>query len=356
MDRAERDAPPLRARTVWLVFGNTLLFATVLATIWAVREVVGWMLVALLLALAMIPAVDGLRQRRVPRGVAVALVCVGALGFLAAILGTVVPLLVEQLRALVERAPDLLERLQATAPMRWAEKTFGLSAQLDDAVHEGLASVARPALTVAGRVVHGLVATISVIVLTVFMLVFGEDLFRASLDWVRPSERERVMSLALRMRRVVGAYVLGTLLVATVGGVVMGVTMVALGVPYFLPLGLVMVVLGLIPFLGSTIGAVLVVGVTFATQGLKAGAIAAAVYLVYQQLENHVLQPLIQRRTIQMNPLLVALVLLAGTSVAGVLGALLALPVAGAIQVLLADTLERRKERWRLERHTAATR
>jgi putative heme transporter len=356
MERADPDRTPLRARTIWVVFGNTLLFATVLAVLWAVREVVGWTLVALLLSLAMYPGVDALRARRVPRGLAILIVCLVAIGSIATIVGAVVPLLVEQLTALVERAPDLLSRLKEAPPFRWAEQTFGLTAQLDDVAREELGAVAAPAIAVAGSVLQGVVAFISVIVLTVFMLVFGEDLFRNALAWVRPGARDEVMSLAIRMRRVVGAYVAGTLLVAMVGGVVMGVAMVALGVPYFLPLGLVMFVLGLIPFLGSAIGAVLVVGVTLATQGVKAGIIVAIVYLVYQQIENNLLQPLVQKRTIQMNPLLIALVLLGGTSLGGVLGALLALPAAGAIQVFLSDTLARRNERWRLERHAPGAR
>ncbi len=356
MDRVQPEPAPIRSRAVWVVFGNTLLFAAMLAVLWMVREVIGWTLVALLIALALYPPVDRLRARRVPRPLAVLLVCLAALGVLATLLGTVVPLLIQQVRDLVERAPTILARFKDAPLIRWAEQSFGLVGQMDAALHEELSSVAAPAIAVATSVVHGVFGTISVIVLTVFMLIFGEDLFARALEWVEPSRRDQVLSLAHRMRRVVGAYVAGTFLVALVGGIVMGVTMVALGVPYFLPLGLVMVVLGLIPFLGSTIGAVLVIGVTFATQGGKAGLVIAGIYIVYQQIENHLLQPLIQKRTIHMNPLLIALVLLGGTAFAGVLGALLALPLAGAIQVFLADALERRKDRWRMERHTATGR
>jgi predicted PurR-regulated permease PerM len=106
-----------------------------------------------------------------------------------------------------------------------------------------------------------------------------------------------------------------------------------------------MVVLGIVPVLGSTVGAVVLVGLTFAFEGTTAGFIALGIYLVYQQLENHVLQPVVQRRTLKMNPLLITLSLLAGTLIGGILGALLALPVAGALQVVLQDVLQRREAR-----------
>jgi predicted PurR-regulated permease PerM len=126
------------------------------------------------------------------------------------------------------------------------------------------------------------------------------------------------------------------------------VTLFALGVPYFLPLGLAMAVLGLIPFIGAALGGLLVVGTTFASAGTRAGFITLAVFLVYQQVENHLLQPFIQRKTLRMNPLLIAMAMLVGTAFAGILGALLALPVAGAVQVIAQDRLTRRQEQWRI--------
>src|SRR5690606_10871698 len=127
---------------------------------------------------------------------------------------------------------------------------------------------------------------------------------------------------------------------------VMGTTVAALGVPYYLPLGLAMIFLGIIPYVGSAIASVLLIGVTFASQGWKEAAICSAVYVVYQQIENEVLHPVVQRRTIKMNALLIALVMLIGTAAAGVVGALLALPVAGAIQIALGDALAQRRARW----------
>jgi putative heme transporter len=144
----------------------------------------------------------------------------------------------------------------------------------------------------------------------------------------------------------VGGYVGGAVIIAMVGGIVTALATALLGVPYFMPLGLSMAVLGILPYVGSVVGGVLVVSATFLTAGLKAGLIALAIFLVYQQAENHVLQPVVQRKTIKMSPLVIAVVMLIGTALWGLMGALLSLPIAGAIQVLLEDRLARRQARW----------
>lgn len=154
------------------------------------------------------------------------------------------------------------------------------------------------------------------------------------------------MELGEKIRRSVGGYVGGALVIALVGGVVSAVATALLGVPYFLPLGLTMAALGILPYVGSIIGGVLVVGATFLASGLKAGMIALVIFLVYQQVENHVLQPVVQRKTIRMSPLVIAVVMLIGTALWGLMGALLSLPIAGAIQVLLEDRLVRRQMFW----------
>jgi predicted PurR-regulated permease PerM len=144
------------------------------------------------------------------------------------------------------------------------------------------------------------------------------------------------------MHQVVGGYVSGTLMVALIGGLFTTTLLLVLGVPYFLPLGLAMALLGVVPFLGAALGGTLVVTTTFLSAGARTGFIALVAFVLYQQVENHLLQPLVQRHTIQMNPLAIALVMLIGTSVAGVLGALLSLPLAAAGHILLQDVVGRR--------------
>jgi predicted PurR-regulated permease PerM len=346
---ASRPGSQVSPRTVWTVGLNVLGLLGLLSLVRAASGVLSWVLVALFLALAANPLVSWLERQGLRRGLAVALVFLVGLGLVAALLTTFVPMVVEQGRALVEAAPGYIESLRHT---RWLERLdarYDLFDRVAMEIRRQLPGAAVPVLGVVTGILHRLVAFITVVVLAAFFLAFGKDLFDQALRWVPPGKREHWHQLALRIHRGVGRYVAGSFLISLIGGAVTTVTLLLLGVPYFLPLGLAMAVLGLIPFIGALLGGLLVVGTTFASAGTHAGFISLGVFLVYQQLENHLLQPFIQRRTLRMNPLLIALAMLVGTAFAGILGALLALPVAGAVQVLAQDWHARRQERWRAE-------
>jgi predicted PurR-regulated permease PerM len=143
--------------------------------------------------------------------------------------------------------------------------------------------------------------------------------------------------------RTVGGYVNGNLLISLIAGVSSGVVLFIVGVPYAVALGLVVALLDLIPLAGATIAAIVVVLVAVAANGVTAGIIVGVFFVVYQQVENHILQPIVYGRTVQLSPLAVLIAVLVGAEVAGVLGALGAIPVAGAIQVLLVDWQRHRR-------------
>jgi putative heme transporter len=336
----------VRSRTVWKVGLNVLALLAAVHVLTHVSAVVSWILIALILALALDPVVSWLERRKLPRWLAVLGVFLVVLGLFAALGITFVPLLVDQGRALVEHAPATLDRLRESSAFAWADERFDVVAKAKEQVGGNAERAFGSVMAILGSLVLGIAGAVTIFVLTAFMLLFGPPLARRAIDWLPPERRPRVIELGKRMHRSVGGYVLGSLVVALIGGVVTGVALAILGVPYFLPLALLMALLGVIPFVGPTIGGVMIVGTTFLTSGTKAGIIAAIIFVVYQQLENEILQPLVQKKTIRMNPLLIALAVLVGTYYAGVLGALLALPLAGAVQVLLRDVLERRQERW----------
>lgn len=337
----------VRSRDVWVVLANVLALAVGVALLWHLRTIVSWILVSILFALALRPAVLLLcRRARMRRGLAVAIVAGSVLALIAVAAATIVPLVVDQGRQLVESGPDLLRRLEDWGPMRWLVARLGADYEPRAIIDQHAGGLADHAFSAARSMLEGVVALITIASLTVFMLITGDELAQKSLAWFPPERRAHLQSLGRRVTRVVGGYVAGTLVVAAIGGVVMGTTLAVLGVPYFLPLALAMAMLGIVPFVGSAIGAVLLVGLTFASRGWEEALICAVVYLVYQQIENEVLHPIVQRRTIHMNVLLVALALLVGTALAGLVGALLALPIAGAIQIVVGDALDQRRARW----------
>jgi putative heme transporter len=345
--RSSEGQPPrsqVSPRTVWTVALHVLLVLTVLFILHGAREVIAWILVALFLALSVDPAVRFLEARRLPRSASVIIVLLALVGLIALLLSTLVPMVIEQGRSLAQAAPGLLERLRESSLVAAIDSRLGVIDRAQRELSGHVGGAAAPLVRVLGRLLRAGAATVTTAVLTAFMLLFGGALFRSLLTWIPGRNRARTVELVQRMHRAVGGYVSGTLLIALIGGFVTTLVLLVLGVPYFLPLGLAMMLLGVIPFLGAALGGILVVTTTFLSAGMRTGLVALAAFLIYQQVENHLLQPLVQRHTIKMNPLAIALVMLVGTACAGVLGALLSLPLAAATQIVLEDLRKRRQD------------
>lgn len=333
-------------RTVWTVGINILAIATAIWVGWQAWTVISWILIALFLALALDPIVRFLvKHTGMKRGYGVGIVFLMMVGVIVVLGMTFVPMLSDQIRLLAQNAPQHLEQAKDHKWLSWADQRFDVFAKVNSEL-AGLGSkAAGPIFGIVKGVLEIVAATITIISLTLFMLLWGKKLFFSGLQWFPPKKRARMAAMAERMTGTVGGYIAGTFMVSILGGVVTAASLLFLGVPYFLPLGLAMVILGVIPWVGSALGAVLVVSTTFASAGAKKGLIALAVFLIWQQVENRI-TPLIQSRTVKMNALLVAMVMLIGTAFAGLLGALLSIPIAGAVQVVLQDVLHRREERW----------
>jgi predicted PurR-regulated permease PerM len=130
-------------------------------------------------------------------------------------------------------------------------------------------------------------------------------------------------------------------------GAVTWVALYAFGVPYSLALAVFMAVFDIIPLVGATIGSIVVIGAALLLSGTTAGIAMFVIVMVYQQIENHVLQPLIYGRTVQLSSLTVLLAVLIGGDALGLIGALLAIPIAGTLQAVIGDMLEKRADRIR---------
>jgi predicted PurR-regulated permease PerM len=138
--------------------------------------------------------------------------------------------------------------------------------------------------------------------------------------------------------------VTGNLAISVIAGALATIALLILGVPFAVALGLLVALLDLIPLVGATFAAVIVVAVAF-LHSLPAGIVMIVFFILYQQFENHILQPLVYNRTVALSPLTILVSILVGAEVAGILGALAAIPVAGAIQVVILDFLRERRER-----------
>ncbi|MFB1483840.1 AI-2E family transporter [Corallococcus sp. RDP092CA] len=341
-------------RTVWSVGAQVVLLVLLGTAMRSLGPMLTLLAAALLLGLAAEPVVRRLQSWGLRRGLGVALIALTLLGVIGLLILTLVPMLVEQLQHLVEAAPGFFEELTQAPWVRRLDEHFGVLSHPQDAFDVEPGVLAKPLISVLSSTVELLGAGVTVLALAVFGLLFGHDLYASILGWVRPRNRPRVRRIVGRMREAVGNYLVGTFLIVSVGGACTAGMSLALGVPYFLPLGLVAMVLGLIPYIGSVITALLVTATTLASVGSKRAILALALFMVYQQLEAHLLSPLVQRRAIQMNPLLISLVALVGGSVAGLLGVILAVPAAAAGQVLLTEVQRERRKAWKREKRLTA--
>jgi predicted PurR-regulated permease PerM len=201
------------------------------------------------------------------------------------------------------------------------------------------------AVSVAKGIVNAIVAIVTIAFLTFFMLLEGPNWLERFYSLMPEEHRPRLERIAGRIYRTIGGYVTGNLFISLIAGTVTTIVLYALGVPYGVVLGILVAVLDLVPLAGATLAAILVSTVAFVTTDLVKALIVIAFFIVYQQVENHVLQPLVYSRTVQLSPLAILISVLVGAELAGILGALAAIPTAGTIQVLISEWLDFRRER-----------
>ena len=184
---------------------------------------------------------------------------------------------------------------------------------------------------------------VTVLTMTFFLLLDGGKILDFFLRMRGPSEEERLRSVFEGIYRSVAGYVAGNLLISFIAGGVTYITLMVLGVPFAAPLAVLMGFLDLIPLVGATIGGIVIGAVTAFTDFPTATIVWVIVLIVYQQVENNLLQPFVYRRTVQVAPLLTIVAVLIGATLLGVLGVLIAIPIAAAIQIVVRDVWDRRE-------------
>ena len=338
-----------RPRAVLNVVGVLLAVAIVLEVVWITRSVLIWVLIALFLAMALNPAVELLTRRGIRRGVAVAIVFVGAILVIVGIAATFVPILVREVNDLAGAVPGYIDDLTSgRGKLGFLERDYQIVEKAREAIKKsgvgGVLGLSNTALTVTKSIVNAVIAVVTIAFLTLFMLLEGPAWVERSFGLISEPSQPRWRKVGGDIYRTVGGYVTGNLAISLIAGVASTTVLLVLGVPYAVALGLIVAFLDLIPLAGATIAAVVVSAVGF-LHSTTAGIVLVIFFVLYQQLENHVLQPLVYGRTVQLSPLIVLVAVLMGAQLAGVIGALGAIPVAGAIQVIVVDWLAERRRR-----------
>ena len=342
---ARQDRVPVR--TILATVGIVLAIVAGLWMLWSVKRIVGWMVIAAFFAVILGPAVDFLEHRaRLRRSLATLLVFLTGLALLAAMLYAFIRPIVDQASTFSDHLPKYVD--DAKAGRGWVGHLVK-KYKIDDYVQKNqkklkstLSDIGKRGLHTAGTVARGLVALLTITVLTILMLMQGPQMLKGGLNALSPPTADRVRRVSADCARAITGYMFGNLLISLIAGVATFVFLWIVGVPFKGVLGLWVGFADLIPMVGATLGAIPAVGVAF-LHSVPAGIGTIVFFIVYQQFENHVLQVTVMSRTVAINPLMVLVSVLIGVEAFGIVGALLAIPAAGVIQVIGRDIYN---ERW----------
>jgi predicted PurR-regulated permease PerM len=343
--------------TTSIVLRAVLVVLAVVGTLWLlwlVRQPLSWIVLATFVAVAVSGPVNVL-ARRMPRGLAILLTYLGMLAIPAGILAIIVPTVVRESRDLVDNAPqyatDIQEWVQQNQTLRRLDEDFQITEALTNQARTlpGRAGDAAAALGDVGLgIVNSAFAAITILILSVFLVSSGGRWLSWVINQGPPRHAPRLQRALQGVFTAVGGYVIGALAQATVAGLTTWIVLEILGVPNAAALAVVVGLFDLIPLVGATIASV-VVGVVTLFNDFPTDTIIWTVWAIfYQQIENTVIQPQIQKRAVDVHPFIVLVAVLFGSSLFGIAGALLAVPFAASIQVVV-------REWWRYRRELGLT-
>ncbi|MFI7209890.1 AI-2E family transporter [Micromonospora maritima] len=331
------------ARRTLIVIGLVLATVAGLGLAWETRRVLVSVVVAAFFAVALNPLVDRVQRQFVRRRAAATLVVFVASFVALAALGVliVVPL-VDELARFANRAPDLLREAQAgRGPVGELLERFHLrryaEAHADQLRHYG-GELGRSTIGLVRGTVQGVAGALTVVVLAYLMIVQGPRITAGTLALAGGDRAERLRRVGRESARTITGYLSGNLLISLICGLATFVVLALTGVPFAAVIALLVAIADLIPLVGATLGAVVAGGAGF-LHSPTAGVVVLVFFVVYQQMENHLLQPVVMSRAVHLNPLTVLVSVLLAAEVGGLLGALLAIPLAGIVQILLREFL-----------------
>ena len=337
-------------RSVLTVIGLVIAAWAMLSILTVTRQVIAWILVSIFLALALNPAVEWfMRHGLKRRSAAAAVTYILAIGAIVGIGFLFIPTLVHQVNEFVAALPGYVDDLtKGRGRLGFLQTKYHLVDKVREGINSGGASkvlgLTGTAVSITKSVITLVVGIVTIAFLTFFMILEGPAWVERVYALMPERSQDRWRRVGYDIYRTVGGYVSGNLLISLIAGLLTTVLLLALGVPFAVALGVIVAVLDLIPLAGATIAAIIIGTVAF-LHSITAGIVVVVFFIVYQQIENHFLQPVIYSRTVQLSPLAVLISVLIGAKLAGILGALGAIPVAGAIQVILLEWQRGRRER-----------
>jgi predicted PurR-regulated permease PerM len=322
--------------------------AIVLYLLWRLRRPISWVLISVFLAVALSPPVNYL-ARSMKRGLAIAIVYFGLLLVPILLIALIVPPLITEGNNFADNVPqyadDVTEFVQKNKRLRELNADYDITQKLQDEagkLPDRLGGAAGTLRDIGFGIVNSLFALLTILVMTAFLLGSGKQWTDRIIASRPPEERQRLRRSLDHMAGAVSGYVAGALTIALIAGTATFVVLTILGVPFSGPLAVLAGLMSLIPLVGATIAAVLIGVVTLFEDFPTATIIWTIWAIVYQQLENNLIQPQIQKRTVNVHPFITIVAVLFGGTLLGIMGAIAAIPIAASIQILVREYVDLR--------------
>jgi predicted PurR-regulated permease PerM len=336
--RVRLAPPPLT--DVLRIVGVVVAVGFGLYLLWRVRGVVRLLAISLFFAFALFPVVDAVSVKtRAPRSLVILIVYL-ALGLIVTVIGyVVIPSLVNEVHQLSRDAPHYAAVLRRNTTFRHYDDRYHLTAKLLRDTHqlpELLAKAAGPLKDVTVGAASFLTQLITVLAVTFLLILHGRQYVDLALS-LAGERRERYRKVVIDIKDAVAGYTLGNIIISALATVATWIVLTVLGVPYSLALGFLVGFFDLIPLVGATLGAIIVATATIPVDFPTATIIWIAFIIVWQRFEDYVVQPFVYGRSLKVNPLVTIVSLLCGAALFGILGVLLAIPSAAAIQIILRE-------------------
>ncbi len=331
----------LTTRQIARIMLTVSAFSALLYLLVQIRSTLLLLGIAVFLAVALGPAVDFFSSKaRLPRAAAILLVYVLIFCVFGGVLSLIVPPVVNGATDLSRDLPGYVSDLRDNKTIRNFDNKYDITTKLQDEAQklpDKLGDAAGALQSIATGVVNAAFQMLTILTMTFFLLLDGRRMANFLITRFGRHREERMQGIAERIYKSTSGYVAGALTITSINGILTFIVLTILGVPFAVPLAVMMSFFGLIPLIGATIGGVLILIVTLFTDFPSATIIYAIFLIVYQQVENNVLQPFIFKRTVNVHPLAVIVAILAGAALLGVVGALVAIPIAAAVQIVLKE-------------------
>ena len=315
-----------------------------------IRTILLWVLIGVILAIALQPAVGWLVRHRWNRILASLLVSFGTVAVLVGVVIAVAYPVVSQADDFIRALPRILDNLFGTGgQLSFLETRFHVVERVASVTPEQVTKVVLgnqdTIISVVTKAASIVAATITILTIMVMMLIEGPRAWRSILDAMIDEERTWGERIGENFLRAIGGYVRGNLAISVVAGIASYIVLKIMGIPYAETLAVLVAVLDVIPLVGATIGAVIVCIVGFALGGAVDGIVLVVYFVLYQQFENNVLQNVVYSKTVALSPLIVFIAALIGAALGGIVGVLLAIPLTSAGWVLAKDLIALRRDR-----------